>query len=236
MADPDFPDGEGRQQKPIITVRKRSCGKIMFSQVCVKNSVHKGRGIHPPSRHTSPLGRHTPQADIPRANTPRIDTLRQTPLSRHSPSQADTPSPGQTSPWTDEGRRLLQQMVRILLECILVWQDFCRNLHENERNWTGGVPSAPLDPSMLLVCSASWVLNRNQPPVNCHILSSFERFHPSNKEHGNGCDVGLLFVHQMEFDKTRYTGDANRFYQKFHFAHGRHSPGLGPIQQNSVAR
>ena len=26
----------------IITVRKRSCGKVMFSQSCVKNSVHGG--------------------------------------------------------------------------------------------------------------------------------------------------------------------------------------------------
>ena len=28
---------------------------------------------------------------------------------------------------------------------------FCRKLHENERNWTRGVPGAPLDPPMLWV-------------------------------------------------------------------------------------
>ena len=28
----------------IITVRKSSCGKVMFSQACVKNSVHSGGG------------------------------------------------------------------------------------------------------------------------------------------------------------------------------------------------
>ena len=28
----------------IFTVRKRSCGKVIFSEACVKNSVHKGRG------------------------------------------------------------------------------------------------------------------------------------------------------------------------------------------------
>ena len=36
----------------IITIRKRSCGKVMFSQACVKNSVHR-EGVsarHHPSR------------------------------------------------------------------------------------------------------------------------------------------------------------------------------------------
>ena len=33
-------------------------------------------------------------------------------------------------------RWLLLRTVRILLECILIWQDFCRKLYENERNWT----------------------------------------------------------------------------------------------------
>ena len=57
---------------------QRSCGKVMFSQACVKNSVHRGRvsasmhagihplpGSHPPGRHptgqTPPApGRHRP--------------------------------------------------------------------------------------------------------------------------------------------------------------------------------
>ena len=34
-----------------------------------------------------------------------------------------------------------------------IWQDYCRKLYENERNWTEGsggrrVPGAPLDPTM----------------------------------------------------------------------------------------
>ena len=51
----------------------------MFSQGCVKNSVHRGGGVHPP-------GRQTPQEDIPWADTPRAD-----------PPWADT----HTHPWTD---------------------------------------------------------------------------------------------------------------------------------------
>ena len=47
----------------IFTVHKRSCKKVMFSQACVKNSVHGGQaytpllGRHPPGQifsHTSP--------------------------------------------------------------------------------------------------------------------------------------------------------------------------------------
>ena len=32
----------------LITVRKRSCGKVMFSQACVKNSVHREGRCTPP--------------------------------------------------------------------------------------------------------------------------------------------------------------------------------------------
>ena len=45
----------------IITVRNSSCGKVMFPQECVKNSVHGGvsasgsRGVY------TPLGRHPPR-------------------------------------------------------------------------------------------------------------------------------------------------------------------------------
>ena len=59
----------------FITVRNSSCGKVMFSQVCVKNSVHSGEVYTPPPwthtpgqtppGHTHPLGRHIPQADNP---------------------------------------------------------------------------------------------------------------------------------------------------------------------------
>ena len=40
-------------------ITRRSCGKVMFSRVCVKNSVHGG--IHP-------------RADIPQADTPQSDS------------------------------------------------------------------------------------------------------------------------------------------------------------------
>ena len=78
----------------IFTVRKRRCGKIMFSRACIKNSVYGGGvqphplGRHPPGRHPAdrhplgrhPLGRHPlckhPQADIPRQThpLPLVDT------------------------------------------------------------------------------------------------------------------------------------------------------------------
>ena len=33
---------QGQASGPIVTVRKSSCRKVMFSQACVKNSVHRG--------------------------------------------------------------------------------------------------------------------------------------------------------------------------------------------------
>ena len=74
------------QFNPLIFYRpQRSCGKVIFSQACVKNSVHSGGGgvslsacwDTPPWADTS-LGRHPP--------------------GRHSSGQ--TP-PRQTSPWAD---------------------------------------------------------------------------------------------------------------------------------------
>ena len=47
----------------LFTVRKRSCRKVMFSQACVKNFVHRGRGeVYTPQGDTpSPWpGRHPP--------------------------------------------------------------------------------------------------------------------------------------------------------------------------------
>ena len=32
----------------VISIRKRGCGKVMFSQACVKNSVHLGGGCPGP--------------------------------------------------------------------------------------------------------------------------------------------------------------------------------------------
>ena len=70
----------------------------MFSQACVKNSVHTGVVY-------TPLGRHPTWADTPRPDTPQ---------GRHP--QADTPAP--------PPRRRLQRTVRILLECILVLKNY----------------------------------------------------------------------------------------------------------------
>ena len=59
--------------KKLITVCKRSCRKVMFSQACVRNSVHRG-GCTP-----HPLGRHPSWADTPWADTPWADPPGQTP-------------------------------------------------------------------------------------------------------------------------------------------------------------
>ena len=76
---------------------QRSCGKVMFSQVCVKNSVQGGVSHHAlgqtPSWADTPPGRHPP-GRLPQADTPR---------------------------------RPLQRTVHILLECILVITAFSRS-------------------------------------------------------------------------------------------------------------
>ena len=91
----------------IFTVRKRSCGKVMFSQACVKNSVHR-RGCLPKCL----LG-YTPWADTPpRADTPWADPQGrhppgQIPPGRHPPQQTSPPSrhpPGQNpTPHPEDG-------------------------------------------------------------------------------------------------------------------------------------
>ena len=121
--------------RAFFTIRKRSCGKVMFSQACVKNSVHGEKGVHSPSPG------QTPPADTPLwadtclwADPPyrhaHADTLqpRQTPQGRHPLGRPPTSSntQGQThSPWADNplhppDRRLMQRTVRIMLDCILV--------------------------------------------------------------------------------------------------------------------
>ena len=49
----------------FVTVRKRSCGKVKFSQACVKNSVHRRGGVHPPGRPPHLLSRHPPGTPPP---------------------------------------------------------------------------------------------------------------------------------------------------------------------------
>ena len=57
----------------------------MFSQACVKNSVH--RGILSPLADTPPLGRHPPWQTPHRADPPWADIPWQThPPGRHPPS------------------------------------------------------------------------------------------------------------------------------------------------------
>ena len=96
--------------KYMVIIRNSSCGKVMFSQVSVKNSVHGGLPhcmlwYTPLGRH--PLGRHLP------ANPPGRHLQVRHPLGRHCHRHplADTLLP---QGWP------LQQTVRIILECILV--------------------------------------------------------------------------------------------------------------------
>ena len=65
----------------MFTVRKRSCGKVMFSQARVKNSVYGGGGVYPsmhwgmcqtPPRADTPPPRHTPIPRRPLQRTLRI--------------------------------------------------------------------------------------------------------------------------------------------------------------------
>ena len=68
----------------IITVRKSSFGKVMFSQV----SVCPRGGVHP-SWADTPRGKH-PHADTPSADTPpKADTPRQTTTPQQMATAAD---------------------------------------------------------------------------------------------------------------------------------------------------
>ena len=118
----------------------------MFSQACVKNSVHRG-GVYP-SMH---WGRHRPgQTPPPRADTPPwadIPLPRQTP-----PPWADIPllpsacwdthtpcpvhagiHPLPSVCWDKPPPRPLQRTVRILLKCILVCHIFTFSLTDKIR-------------------------------------------------------------------------------------------------------
>ena len=65
------------QRVNIITARKRSFAKVMFSQVsvCPPGGVYPlHAGIHTPPGQTPPLGRHPPGRHIPSwADTPDCD-------------------------------------------------------------------------------------------------------------------------------------------------------------------
>ena len=92
----------------------------MFSEACVKNSVHRGDVCPSACWDTHSLGRQpptgqtTPQADTPRQTPPCTDT----PLGKHPPGRH--PPLGRHHPTGQTPQRPLQRTVRILLECILV--------------------------------------------------------------------------------------------------------------------
>ena len=67
---------ESRAQLLLSTVHNNSYGKVMFSQVSVKNSVHGGCGVHPLSRH--PLGQTPPMTNTPPETTTAADGTHRT--------------------------------------------------------------------------------------------------------------------------------------------------------------
>ena len=92
---------------------QRSWAKVIFSQACVKNSVHSGEGVclgyTPPwTRQPPGPGRHPPRPGRP-------PWTRQTP-----PDQADPPRTRQTPPGSRLQHTVYERPVGILLECILV--------------------------------------------------------------------------------------------------------------------
>ena len=84
------------EYKCFITVRNSSCGKVMFSQACVKNSV-RGEVYTPPD--TDPPPGQTPHlpdtawADTPLDTHPRHNPPRQTPPPTPTTTAADDTHP-----------------------------------------------------------------------------------------------------------------------------------------------
>ena len=90
--------------------------------------------------HHIPRSRHPPRADTPQEQTPpRAGPLEQTPPREQTPPGADTPSgadtpqsrhpsPRQTPPGVDTPLqdKVNELLVRILLECNLVFNGICR--------------------------------------------------------------------------------------------------------------
>ena len=131
VADPGSDRGGGANL--LLPPANEVWGELIFFHLCV---ILFTGGICP----TPPL-----DADPPPG-------VGQTPLYADSPP---SPKVGQT-PWMQTPRvgqtlppppdTVNKRAVRILLQCILVWHNFCRKLHENEKHWTQGglhVPHAP---------------------------------------------------------------------------------------------
>ena len=74
---------------------QRSWGKVIFSEECVKNSVHRGDRSHgTPPRQAHPPGRYTPGQVHPRRQVH--------PPGRYTPRQVHPP--GRYTPWSRSGR------------------------------------------------------------------------------------------------------------------------------------
>ena len=84
----------------VINYRpQRSWAKVIFSQACVKNSVHGG-GVclsacwDTPQEHTPPRTRHTPREQTPRERTaPGVDPPDQAPPGSRPPWEQTPPPP-----------------------------------------------------------------------------------------------------------------------------------------------
>ena len=110
---------------------QRSWGKVIFSEACVKNSVHKGGGVvsqhalQVVSQHALQVSRPTPRGEVEVSGLmgspgPHLGGLKPTPrgFSRPTPRGVSQHALRQIRP--PPRRRLMLQAVRILLECILV--------------------------------------------------------------------------------------------------------------------
>ena len=130
---------------------QRSCGQgYVFTRVC--DSVNRGvlrrtsrDQADPPRTKENPPGtRHPPtakenppwdQGEPPQTRHTPPGPRRTPPGPRRPPQdQAHPPGPRRTppEPGTPPGKNTAAYG---LLECILVWENFCRKLHAKERNW-----------------------------------------------------------------------------------------------------
>ena len=129
------PSPKSKKCCKIITTRNSSCEKLMFSQACVKNSVYKGGacvaggGCAWPGMACMARGGGV-AGGVHGGGCMAVGMC----------------APGQTCPWDMHGRKKwpLQWEVRILMECILVWEmwsvvDLVEPLHVNLPNQNGPI-------------------------------------------------------------------------------------------------
>ena len=103
---------------------QRSSGKVMFSQACVKNSVHRGGGMcatHAPLPRTLPTMHVPPAMHAPLPCTPCHTCSPAIHAHQHAcPPNIHVPPPILRD-------AVNERAVRILLECILVYYTFDYN-------------------------------------------------------------------------------------------------------------